>query len=187
MTSRQRLYLLRALLDKGYETNLRCLLIFSTGSYDGTIRLWKLDRGFRSFARLAEIDAIGVVNSIQIIRPPLAAAVGAGWQAGAEASTSAFAGHDGEDADGEEEDSEDMLGGMFKSVDAANGTSSRRTISKIGKGTRASGEVPLVLIAAVAREPRLGRWLVMKEGVQNRAVVCVLPVLLAPPVLPGAP
>lgn len=45
-----------------------CLRLFRlVGSWDGEIRLWKLDSKLRSFALIGSIPALGVVNSLQFI------------------------------------------------------------------------------------------------------------------------
>jgi ribosomal RNA-processing protein 9 len=102
------------------------------------VRLWKLDRALRSFAPLGALPAPGVVNALQLVRPPSGAGIGAEWTA----------------ADGDREGAQ----------------------APAPAGGKEKVKTPIVLIAALAREPRLGRWLVLKEGVQNRALVAVLPV-----------
>ncbi len=57
-----------------YITALSCLPYgdtFASGSWDGQIRLWKIDERIRSFSALATIDAPGFVNSLQLIAPSL--------------------------------------------------------------------------------------------------------------------
>ncbi|EIM24249.1 WD40 repeat-like protein [Wallemia mellicola CBS 633.66] len=44
--------------------------LFASGSYDGWIRIWKLDKQLKSFEKLTEIEAKGFINSLQIIQPP---------------------------------------------------------------------------------------------------------------------
>jgi len=50
--------------------SLRYSDLFASGSWDGEIRLWKIDPKLRSFTLVGSIPAIGVVNSIQIITSP---------------------------------------------------------------------------------------------------------------------
>ncbi|GJN90808.1 hypothetical protein Rhopal_003822-T1 [Rhodotorula paludigena] len=55
-------------------TALACLPygdVFASGSWDGQIRLWKIDARLRSFSPLATIDAPGFVNSLQLTAPSL--------------------------------------------------------------------------------------------------------------------
>ncbi|WFD32734.1 pre-rRNA processing protein [Malassezia sp. CBS 17886] len=55
-----------------YITSLACLPygdVFASGSWDGRIRLWKLDGGLRAFRPLFEIAAPGIVNSLQLMTP----------------------------------------------------------------------------------------------------------------------
>ncbi|CAO1617494.1 unnamed protein product [Parajaminaea phylloscopi] len=54
-------------------TSLACLPyadVFASGSWDGVIRLWSLDRQLRSFKPLASVRAPGFVNSLQLFQPP---------------------------------------------------------------------------------------------------------------------
>ncbi|PCH37592.1 Rnu3ip2 protein [Wolfiporia cocos MD-104 SS10] len=44
--------------------------LFASGSWDGEIRLWKLDSKLKSFSLIASIPALGVVNSIQFVSTP---------------------------------------------------------------------------------------------------------------------
>ncbi|KZT01604.1 WD40 repeat-like protein [Laetiporus sulphureus 93-53] len=43
---------------------------FASGSWDGDIRLWKLEFKLKSFSLIGSIAALGVVNSLQFITPP---------------------------------------------------------------------------------------------------------------------
>ncbi len=43
---------------------------FVIGSWDGEIRLWKLDPKLRSFSLMGTIPAMGIVNSLQFVSPP---------------------------------------------------------------------------------------------------------------------
>jgi len=50
--------------------SLRYSDLFASGSWDGAIRLWKLDSKLRSFSQVGTIPALGVVNSLQFISVP---------------------------------------------------------------------------------------------------------------------
>lgn len=57
------------------------------GSWEGEIRLWKLDSKLKSFALMGTLPAAGVVNSLQLISVPKDAFPGTSW---------VFAKHDSE-------------------------------------------------------------------------------------------
>lgn len=89
--------------------------LFASGSWDGTIRLWRVDSSLRSFEPLRTIDAVGFVNSLQIVRPEL---------------------------------------------------------SSSGKGNGdGKKERDVLVVAGMGQEPKFGRWLTLKDGVRNQAVV----------------
>ncbi|KAJ3506935.1 hypothetical protein NMY22_g17089 [Coprinellus aureogranulatus] len=63
-------------------TSLGCLRysnIFASGSYDGSIRVWKLDPKLKSFSLAGTIPAPGIVNSLQLISPPKEFVKNASW------------------------------------------------------------------------------------------------------------
>ncbi|KAF8309679.1 WD40 repeat-like protein [Clavulina sp. PMI_390] len=117
--------------------------IFATGSWDGQIRIWKLDvpsssnplakssssQQFRSFSPLRSISVPGVINSIQLVRPPAGAMSNATWLSG----------------------------------------------SQNASATPASKAQDILLVAGVGQEPRLGRWVTVKDnGVKNATYVFAL-------------
>ncbi|EPS93223.1 hypothetical protein FOMPIDRAFT_1136627 [Fomitopsis schrenkii] len=55
--------------------------LFASGSWDGSIRLWKLDAKLRSFALVGTVAAAGVVNSLHFCTPPPDFAASAAWAA----------------------------------------------------------------------------------------------------------
>ncbi|KAI0696969.1 WD40 repeat-like protein [Cerioporus squamosus] len=63
--------------------SLRYSDLFASGSWDGAIRLWKLDARLRSFALVGTFPAPGVVNSLQFVTPPADSAflAAAAWAA----------------------------------------------------------------------------------------------------------
>lgn len=63
---------------------LRYSDLFASGSWDGSVRLWKLDAKLKSFALLGTIPAPGVVNSIQFCTPAPDFQAGATWARSAE-------------------------------------------------------------------------------------------------------
>lgn len=75
--------------------------LFASGSYDGHIRIWRLDQGLRFFNLLFAIPAVGFVNSLQLLQPKegeevyIVAALGqehrlGRWQKVKEAKNTAF-------------------------------------------------------------------------------------------------
>lgn len=96
------------------------LIQFSIGSWDGVIRLWKIDEKVRSFSALTTISTVGYINSLQLISPTLRSSAP---------------------------------------------QSSREEQSLTSKS--------LVVVASVGKEPRLGRWMKIKEGKEG-AVVAVI-------------
>ena len=51
----------------------------SLGSWDGEIRLWKLDAKLKSFSLVGSVAALGVVNSLQFVSPSQAFFSAASW------------------------------------------------------------------------------------------------------------
>ncbi|CAE6461084.1 unnamed protein product [Rhizoctonia solani] len=115
--------------------------LFASGSWDGMIRLWKLDIKARSFSALAEIRAPGFINSLQLVLPPRDTALTHTW------------------------------GVTSDPTPTTNGDT--EIVPKLPPG-RTRDEV--LLVAAVAQEPRLGRWLRLHgNGEKNSALVVALP------------
>ena len=105
------------------------------GSWDGHIRLWKVDPKIKNFSPLGSIPVPGVINSLHVVSPPKGSLADASW----------VWRRDGEDA-----------------LRIANGTSMKK-----------SG--PVLLVAGVGQEPRLGRWVTVKgDGARNCALVMAL-------------
>ncbi|KAK7061046.1 pre-rRNA processing protein [Paramarasmius palmivorus] len=54
-------------------TSLACLRysdLFASGSWDGSIRLWKVDPKLKSFSLTGSLTLPGVINSLQFVTPP---------------------------------------------------------------------------------------------------------------------
>ncbi|KAG6333593.1 hypothetical protein ID866_5493 [Astraeus odoratus] len=65
-----------ALID---ETNFVSGGDTGTGSWDGEIRIWKLDSKLKSFSLVGAVQAPGVVNSLQLLAVPKDGLEGASW------------------------------------------------------------------------------------------------------------
>ncbi|EMD37163.1 hypothetical protein CERSUDRAFT_115074 [Gelatoporia subvermispora B] len=55
--------------------------LFASGSWDGEIRLWKLDSKLKSFALIGSIPVLGVINALQFISAPSDFTQNAPWAA----------------------------------------------------------------------------------------------------------
>ncbi|KAG1752077.1 WD40-repeat-containing domain protein [Suillus lakei] len=60
--------------------SLRYSDMFVSGSWNGDVRLWKLDQKLRSFSLVGSIPAPGVVNSLQLLVLPKGALDNASWR-----------------------------------------------------------------------------------------------------------
>lgn len=143
--------------------------VFATGSWDGSIRVWRLAPSLRSFRLLFDIPAAGVVNSLQLALPPAStlsldertssAVDPALWKR----STRLHADDDrlkmqDDKQDEHEEDEEDEEEGSTQPPAAAT------------MGSKDS--VPPILVAALGQEHKFGRWMQIKDA---RNVALVVP------------
>ncbi|KAL1939064.1 hypothetical protein VTO73DRAFT_10324 [Trametes versicolor] len=118
--------------------SLRYSDLFASGSWDGEVRLWKLDARLKSFSPIGAISVRGVVNSLQFLTPPKDFASTAPWAAAP--------------APAPEADEPEAPARKAK-----------------------HGGAPVLLVAGVGQETRLGRWVQQKgEGHVNGAVVFAL-------------
>ncbi|KAJ6499451.1 WD40-repeat-containing domain protein [Mycena sanguinolenta] len=106
--------------------SLRYSDLIASGSWEGHIRIWKLDAKLKSFALVGTVPAPGVVNSLQLLSPPKEFLSDAQW------------------------------------LSIPQSTAKREN----------SGVA--LLIAGLGQEHRLGRWLSVKDGVVNGALVVAL-------------
>ncbi|KAH7908232.1 WD40 repeat-like protein [Hygrophoropsis aurantiaca] len=152
-----------------WVTAVACLRysdLFVSGSWEGCIRIWKLDAKLRSFAPIGTIPVPGVVNSLQIVSLPKHALDEATWATAilpqdplepTNASTVA-------------QNSSEILpikkqSQLHKSTNMQhkNGTDAIHS-----KNTPSVPAPSLLVVAALGQEHRLGRWLSVKgEGVVN--------------------
>ncbi|PWN38270.1 WD40 repeat-like protein [Meira miltonrushii] len=145
-------------------TSLTCLPygdVFASGSWDGSIRLWKLSPTLKSFSALVEVPALGFVNSLQLMHPNKSIMKKRG---GSVIEPDQWRRHGG------------LQGGAKKVFSDAEGGASEANSegeeeaapipSKDG-----STEPPLILIAALGQEPTRGRWQKLKEARNGTLVV----------------
>ncbi|KAJ6593747.1 WD40 repeat-like protein [Mycena capillaripes] len=103
--------------------SLRYSDLIASGSWEGQIRIWKLDAKLKSFTLVGTVPAPGVVNSLQLLSPPKEFFSDAQWACPPESTAK----------------------------------------RKLGGG--------VLLVAGLGQEHRLGRWLNVKDGVVNGALV----------------
>ncbi|KAN0094791.1 WD40-repeat-containing domain protein [Tylopilus felleus] len=122
--------------------SLRYSDVFASGSWDGVIRIWKIDSKLKSFSLVGTVPAPGVVNSLQLLPAPKGFLDSASWADTAHS---------------------DPAGKTGITIPPPNGRSSTVKIT---------GIETLLLVAGLGQEHRLGRWLTVKdEGVTNATVV----------------
>ncbi|TFK31410.1 WD40-repeat-containing domain protein [Crucibulum laeve] len=126
-------------------SSLRYSDIIASGSWDGCIRLWKIDSKLKSLAPIGTISAPGVVNSLQLLALPKGFIATSPW-----ASSSPF-----QTQNPAPEDTEPIP-----------------TPAKLKSGLTVN---PILLVAGMGQEHRLGRWLSVKEdGAANGTIVVAL-------------
>lgn len=117
----------------GLPPNLNCFL----GSWEGDIRIWKLDPKLKSFGLVGTVPAPGVINSLQLLSP-----------------------------------SKEFFDQATWTTPKVSTSEENPFVSETGSTkARKAGALPILLIAGVGQEHRLGRWLSVKEGVVNGTIV----------------
>jgi len=114
---------------------LRYSDLFASGSWDGHIRLWKVDPRMKSFSAVGSFPVPGVINSLQFVSPRKGSLDEASWA---------------------------QLGSRTAASTTLNVPPSKK-----------SG--PVLLVAGIGQEMRLGRWVTVKgDGARNGALVFAL-------------
>ena len=123
---------------------LRGTDLFASGSWDGTVRLWAVEPSLRSFhpASHHEIHIPGIINSVQLLSVPSSSIDSSSWPPSRS-----------------EEEEEDPIQLPIE----------MRQAEEDGTAVRPKKEI--LLVAAVGQEPRLGRWMRIKDSVKNGALV----------------
>lgn len=119
-----------------------------SGSWDGSIRVWQLAPNLKSFAPLYTIPALGFVNSLQLLTPSVSLVDFSRWKA----------------ADNIPKRTTSFPDPSAPVVPSA-------PVAK--KDTKTT----LVMVASVAQEPRMGRWMkfgTKETGARNGVVVAHL-------------
>ncbi|KAF9224747.1 WD40 repeat-like protein [Gyrodon lividus] len=132
-------------------TSIACLRysnVFASGSWDGDIRIWKLDAKLKSFSLIGTIPAPGVVNSLQLLPVPKGALDGASWVSPPFSTSNA------------------------EMTSHAKTTLNGKASATVDTTVKITGIQTLLLVAGLGQEHRLGRWLnVHGKGVVNSTVV----------------
>jgi ribosomal RNA-processing protein 9 len=121
--------------------SLRYSDLFASGSYDGTIRLWKLSTSSKkntesqlsTFTLLSTISCPGVINSLQFVTPEEGFWAGAQW--------------------------------AFSEARSLNSIEAKQTSENNATGPRKrnADARPILLIASIGQEHRFGRWVSVKR------------------------
>lgn len=126
-------------------------VLLCTGSWDGEIRLWKLDSSLKSFTPLGSIPALGVVNSLQLLACPRTATSSLTWVDSAPAP------------------------GTTNGVTVPESDAIAPVVAPSKSSNKAETGKVVLLVAGVGQESRLGRWVQQKgEGHLNGALVVAL-------------
>ncbi|KAG8999140.1 pre-rRNA processing protein [Tulasnella sp. JGI-2019a] len=119
--------------------------VFVSGSWDGCVRLWRLDESNKSFSAIGTLPAPGFINSLQMISPPPGSLDPAAWVHRKPDSQAMV------EVEGEEP--------MAISMPAP---------PKPGV-VQDDRQHHCMIVAACAQEPRLGRWMrISGEGTGSR-------------------
>ncbi|KAJ9091701.1 hypothetical protein QFC19_008992 [Naganishia cerealis] len=119
---------------------------WASGSWNGEIKLWALAPTLKSFSYVCSVTAAGVVNSLQLLSLPHGNVNSNAWR---KQST------DNEAVNDEEVEME----------------ASDQASSQVAPSKRARMPADVLLVASLAREPRLGRWIKVKNGAKNGTLV----------------
>lgn len=136
------------------------------GSWDGSVRLWALDPKLRSFRALFNIPAPGFVNSLQLLTPDSKRKDGAvdpdKWRRrGGLGGMGALASSTSREEEGEGEDDDAAQSGEVAGKETAPTARGRKEA------------IPPILIVGLGQEPKMGRWMRIKEA-RNGALVVPL-------------
>lgn len=142
-------------------TSLACLPygdVFASGSWDGRIRLWKLNANLRSFSALYEIPLEGFINSLQLTMP----------------SRSILKRQPNIIEEASWRRKGGLKGGAKKVFDESIPEKENVTPETNGgltNGVSTSSKSFLILSIGVGQEPTRGRWLRIKEAKNGASII----------------
>lgn len=148
---------------------LRYSNVFASGSWDGYVRLWKIEDKARSFTPLAKIEAAGFVNSLMMVSPKEGWGGDVEWANERRKEKAKDDKDDGED-DEMEDEADDEPGSPPPPSPAP---------APAAPPTQYLGpQRHCLIVAGLGQEPRLGRWMrIAGEGTgsRNQVLVAAIP------------
>ncbi|KJA14570.1 hypothetical protein HYPSUDRAFT_220426 [Hypholoma sublateritium FD-334 SS-4] len=124
--------------------SLRYSDLFVSGSWEGDVRIWKLDSKLKSFSLVGKVSAPGVVNSLQLLPVPKGFRDSIAWPAASDS--------------------------LIEETD----TPTEAPVETQPHKAKTLAASPFLLVAGLGQEHRLGRWLSVKEdGARNGAMVAL--------------
>jgi ribosomal RNA-processing protein 9 len=140
-------------------TSLACLPygdVFASGSWDGRIRLWKINSSLRSFSPLLDVPMEGFINSLQLIMPGRSTLK----KQGRIVDETLWRRKNSLDAPSVEEVQQ------HNEPNEANGNGTISTANGIDQPKEV-----ILLSAGVGQEPSRGRWLRLKHAKNGASIV----------------
>ncbi|RXK39181.1 ribosomal RNA-processing protein 9 [Tremella mesenterica] len=184
--------------------HLRSTDVFVSGSWDGYIRFWALSSSLRSFSLIKEIQIKGFINSLQIsflpsgsINPTSLNSHTSHSSMISQTTTQVFdvptgnpttnthtntqGGKEGHipHTPGNPQREKEAMGesdNLNPSPPITAGRVELGMMNPVEKEKKQMKEKEIVLVAAISQEPRLGRWIRLKD-VKNGALVVMLPLI----------
>ncbi|KAG8875143.1 pre-rRNA processing protein [Tulasnella sp. 331] len=131
--------------------------VFASGSWDGFVRLWRLDESNKSFSAIGTLPAPGFLNSLQMISPPSGNLDGAVWV--------------------HRKPTQPAVGQAVGVVDDGTATAAA-TVTPKPRLLQDDEKKHCMIVAACSQEPRLGRWMRIAgegTGCRNQVLVWAVP------------
>ncbi|EAU84125.2 Rnu3ip2 protein [Coprinopsis cinerea okayama7 len=123
---------------------LRYSDLFFSGSWEGNLRIWKLDSKLKSFSLIGAIPAPGVVNSLQILQAPKTLSKTASWISSPQSQSTSTS---------------------SPSKDKDDSTLQTKQDPKLKtKPKPKDDEDSILVVVGLGQEHRLGRWLKVTEN-----------------------
>ncbi|SPO24041.1 related to RRP9 - protein associated with the U3 small nucleolar RNA [Ustilago trichophora] len=137
--------------------------VFVSGSWDGRIRVWGLTSSagqVKGFKALFDLPVEGVVNSLQLIQPPLNTVVvsrDTGMVSSTAININLYKRRNGLSSHIHQQDQKDQ-----------------ENLSKLDKLNTSKSNSPPIIIAALAQEHKFGRWIHLKHAKNGSLIIPLL-------------